>query len=617
MKAYLTAVLFYFSFVAITQGQNLVPNPSFEDHVACPTIGGQIVPPTLPAVSVSNWFKPSCGTSDYFHSCGNPNFSVPNNFFGHQPARTGNAYAGGYMMFGTANICREYVQAQLTTTLTAGHQYYVNFWVNLADWQPAELSALNQVAAYLGPAYVDSPFTAQLSFITPQIINTANYIGDTVNWVKVAGTFVANGTENWIVLGNFSSFAGQSSQVITGSATTNKPYYYIDDVCVTDMTVNTQTHDTSFCGLPTGLLQGRSTMDDFLWNTGDTTLSINITQPGTYWVKSMGDCEAWCDTFFVAGTGDTVKPQLGNDTSLCYGETLVLNAANATFNSYSWNTGATTPSITINASGTYWLTVTTSCGNASDTIVVTIKPEVTAPPSLDTVICTGSGTDIRLPYPYTQVTWYLAPNGPGSQQQPRIDASEPGSYLFYVSQTVQGCESGLATVKVMVIAAPQVRMLPADTALCKGVRIDLGHDITGVRYLWSTGDTTCCIETDTSGTYLLKVFNECGTYETESHVIFSDCNRCLWAGNAFSPNGDGLNDRFEVKGLCPFKKYRINIYNRYGQKVFTSERVSEQWDGTFKGKRCDVSVYYFYIEAEPQQGGVPKIVLKGDVTLTR
>jgi gliding motility-associated-like protein len=615
MKRFLTTLLLYFGCITFSPGQNLVPNPSFEDHIACPTLGGQIQPPTAPAISVSNWSKPSCGSSDYFHSCGAPNFSVPNNFFGHQPARTGSAYAGGYMLFGNANGCREYVQTQLTSTLTAGHQYYVSFWVSLADWQPGELSALNQVAAYLGPAYVDSPATAQLSFINPQIINTANYIGDTANWVKIAGTFVANGTESWIILGNFSSFAGQTSQVITGSVTSNKPYYFIDDVCVTDMTPNTQRHDTTFCGLPTGLLQGRSTMDNFIWNTGDTTLSINITQPGIYWVKSMGECEAWCDTFFVAGTGDTIKPQLGNDTSLCYGQSLVLNASNAAFNSYYWSTGDTASTINVDASGTYWLTVTTNCGNATDTVMVTIKPEVPAPVSLDTIICTGSGTDILLPY--AQVVWYLEPGGPGSPVQPRIDASEPRNYLFYISQVIEGCESELSTVKVAIINPPPIRMLPADTALCKGTKITLGQNIPGAAYQWSTGDTGCCIETDTSGTYRLKVFNECGVYETESAVVISDCSRCIWAGNAFSPNGDGLNDRFEVKGLCPFKKYRINIYNRYGQKIFTSERVDVQWDGTFQGKPCDVSAYYYYIEAEPVQAGAPKIRIKGDVTLTR
>lgn len=580
-------------------------------------MGGQIGPPGTPLLTVTGWFKPSCGTSDYYNGCGSGNFTVPANFLGYQPARTGNAYVGGYMLFPNSSYCREYVEAGLTTTLTAGHEYYVSFWVSLSDWQPGGLSAVNQIAACFAPGPVDSFGWTQLSFLTPQIINTANYIGDTLNWVKVSGTFIANGTESWILLGNFSHFANQTSQVITGSATSNTPYYYIDDVCVFDMAPNTQSHDTTLCGLSNGILQGPANMQEYLWNTGATDSAISISQPGTYWVKSFGECEAWCDTFYVLAIGDTVKPQLGNDTSLCYGQTLELQVSNAAFNSYTWSNGATTPSIQVNASGIYWVTVANNCGSFTDSIRVTVKPEVPAPPSIDTIICTGAGTDIRLPYTQPQLTWYLSPGGAGSAQQPRIDASQPRNYLFYVKQTEAGCESGLATVKVTVIAAPSVSLLPTDTALCKGIKITLGQPATGVSFLWNTGDTSCCIETDTSGIYRLKVANACGAYETESQVTFSDCNRCVWVGNAFSPNGDGLNDYFEVKGLCPLKKYRIRIYNRYGQQLFTTDDVTHLWDGTFNGKVCDVSVYYFYLEAEPVQPGVGKIKIKGDITLIR
>lgn len=617
MKKYLTALLLFAGYIGFVHGQNLVPNPSFENNVACPMLLGMVPLPGNPSATVSNWFIPSCGSSDYFNTCSTIACGIPNNTFGYQHARTGNGYMGGYMLFNFQGGCREYIQALLNSTMIAGHEYYVSFWVCLADWQPNNLSAVNTIGAYLGTGYINNSSAVQIDFVTPQIINPGNYIGDTLNWTRISGTFIANGTENCIVLGNFISFASQTAQIITGSAAANIPYYYFDDICVVDMAPNTHSYDTSFCGLSNGFLEGRSSMQSFLWSTGDTSLSVNITQPGTYWVKSFGECEAWIDTFHVMATGDTIKPDLGNDTSLCFGQTMELDAANSAFLHYNWSTGDTTASIVVTTSGTYSVTAESYCGTFTDSISVTIKPEVPPPPALDTLICTGTGTAIPLPYDQDGLTWHLSPGDTGTLELPVIDASRPGNYHFYVTQTIAGCTGEMAIVTVTVKAAPLPAALPADTALCAGERIILGQPLEDMRYLWSTGDTVCCIAADTSGTYHLKVYNECGAYDTESDITFSDCNRCIWAGNAFSPNADGHNDRFEVKELCPFKKYSLHIYNRYGQVVFHTDNVNDRWEGTFHNQPCDAGVYYYYLEAEPEQAKVPKIKMKGDITLIR
>ncbi len=617
MKKYLTVISFLFFIIKNAQAQNLVPNPSFETYVNCPSSLGSIPQPPTPATTVSNWFRPSCGSSDYFNACSaTAGSSVPNNTFGHQPPRTGNGYVGAYMQFNNPAVCREYLQTLLNSTLIAGHEYYVSFWVSLADWQPGNLSAINQIAAYFNAGYLTSTASI-IDNVTPQIINTANYIGDTLNWTQVSGTFVSNGTENCIVIGNFNPFTSQTAQVISGSTGTNIPYYYFDDICVFDMTPNTHTYDTSLCGLANGALQGRSGMQSFLWNTGDTSQSLTITAQGTYWVKSFGECEAGIDTFHVLATGDTTKPNLGRDTSLCFGQTLLLDATNAAFNHYSWNTGDTTAAVTVSASGVYWVAASNSCGTFTDSISVTVKPPVPPPPSLDTIICTGAGTNIKLPYGQPQLTWHLEPGDAGIPTQPPVNATAPGSYLFYVSQTQDGCTSDLATVKVKVLIRPQPARLPEDTALCSGNIIFLGQPQEGVKYLWNTGDTSCCIQVNSSGSYWLKVSNYCDSFTSESTVTISNCSRCIWAGNAFSPNGDGLNDRFEVKGLCPLKKYQFRVFNRYGQEIFFANDIGKQWDGTFKGMPCDAGTYYYYLEADVVQQEVPRIKMKGDITLIR
>lgn len=113
--------------LTVAQGQNLVPNPSFENLVSCPTSFGEL------SVAVS-WGSPTWGTPDYFHVCnGSGNFvGIPIHYLGTQYARTGNAYAG-FSAIEIGYNYREYIQAQLPNPLQTGIKYYVKFYVSLAD----------------------------------------------------------------------------------------------------------------------------------------------------------------------------------------------------------------------------------------------------------------------------------------------------------------------------------------------------------------------------------------------------------------------------------------------------------------------------------------------------
>ncbi len=85
--------------------------------------------------------------------------------------------------------------------------------------------------------------------------------------------------------------------------------------------------------------------------------------------------------------------------------------------------------------------------------------------------------------------------------------------------------------------------------------------------------------------------------------------------NAFSPNGDGRNDFFQ---LIPaderVKLQEMSIYNRYGQRVFFTKDIAEQWNGYYNGKMADLDVYFYYVEYKI---GERTYTLKGDVTLIR
>ena len=88
----------------------------------------------------------------------------------------------------------------------------------------------------------------------------------------------------------------------------------------------------------------------------------------------------------------------------------------------------------------------------------------------------------------------------------------------------------------------------------------------------------------------------------------------LFVADAFSPNGDGVNDFLFVRGNGVVELDFL-VYNRWGQKVFESHDVNMGWDGTFKGKMLNSEVFVYYVYAVTRQG--VEIEAKGDVSLVR
>ena len=88
----------------------------------------------------------------------------------------------------------------------------------------------------------------------------------------------------------------------------------------------------------------------------------------------------------------------------------------------------------------------------------------------------------------------------------------------------------------------------------------------------------------------------------------------LYAPNAFSPQGNNLNDTFFLKGYL-IKEYKLQIYNRWGEMVFESNDIHKGWDGTFRGEMCEEGIYMYVCVARPQNSF--PILKKGTITLIR
>ncbi len=120
----------------------------------------------------------------------------------------------------------------------------------------------------------------------------------------------------------------------------------------------------------------------------------------------------------------------------------------------------------------------------------------------------------------------------------------------------------------------------------------------------------------TTYTVFVNDRNNCKAQDTVSvRVENTVCDKNnIFIPNAFSPNGDGYNDVFNVRS-APLKSYHLLIYNRYGNKVFESYDATIGWNGSYKNQPAQLEVYGYYFEGECLQG--EKITLKGNVSLIK
>ena len=135
------------------------------------------------------------------------------------------------------------------------------------------------------------------------------------------------------------------------------------------------------------------------------------------------------------------------------------------------------------------------------------------------------------------------------------------------------------------------------------VPVDLDAGAGFLYYLWNTGDTTQIITVHENGWYAVEIESQQGCMGGDSvFVLFSTPPEPIpdiriYLPNAFSPNGDGLNDEFKtVTNSENIESFQMLIYDRWGTLIFESKNISYGWNGTFKGKICPSGVYVYKVE---------------------
>ncbi len=214
-------------------------------------------------------------------------------------------------------------------------------------------------------------------------------------------------------------------------------------------------------------------------------------------------------------------------------------------------------------------------------------------------------------------------NGGPFQQSNTFAGLTPGPKTITIRDF--GCGTITKTVTVPVRPAPSVNA-GSDKTIVQGYDVLLtgGSGSTNpasiawspsTSILYGQGTYNIWVKPPTTTTYTMTVTDANGCIGTDDAVV-TVIPYCIKVMNAFTPNGDGFNDRWLVtNGAACTQQIIAKIYNRYGELVYSNENYNNDWDGTYKGKPVPDGTYYYMIQYKLING--TSIPVRGDVTILR
>lgn len=321
------------------------------------------------------------------------------------------------------------------------------------------------------------------------------------------------------------------------------------------------------------------------------------------------------------------------DTSICKGDMASLHTGISSLRpplSYSWAPPGSlscitcpTPFATPETTTTYTVTVSDAMGcTLKDNVSVTVSGLVAAPKN--EIICNGDGVTLSTGLPSTGFTYTWLPSYALNCTDCPTPYSTPTAtttYLFTATDT-NGCvnSGNIAVIVDTLILTP----VP-DTALCINFPVVLyagAESKAGatVSFMWTPADGLSCSDCvaplampQQTTVYTVTVTDGACIRTDTAKISIDPCDINL--PNTFTPNADGNNDIFRVVGhLGYFREFSFSCYNRWGERVFYTENISDGWDGKHKGIDTEIGTY-FYMVRYTLYG--QKHIMKGDFHLVR
>lgn len=438
---------------------------------------------------------------------------------------------------------------------------------------------------------------------------TTNYsVGQGGNWgpVSSAGTYLITTSPN-IAHSNFSSCNdhtpgnGTNMMVVNGATSPNTNFWCQTITVTPNTTYNFEMWATSavpsnpavlqvrFNGaLPTSNLNLSTSTCNWQqytnsWNSGNAT-SVNICVR-TLLLLDSGNDFAIDDIALYQVCEETASVTLTNVTPnmtqleemVCVGDSIFAGGA------YQY------------IDGIYTDTLISFYG--CDSIVVTdAQFQTPSKPNLgmDTTLCGDTPFMIVSSVSEDSLTWNTGAS------DTTITVNTAGTYILTVSDSL-GCSQS-DTIEVAYDAYPVVD-LGNDTLLCsnESITLDGTQSLTDVNYLWQDGSTASTYTVNNpGGVYTLIATN--GQCEASDEIVvdFENCACYVSMPNLFSPNDDGRNDGIRplTSDGCEFTRYSYQIFNRWGNLVFSSSDFNERWDGRLEGEQLPQDTYIWVLDYE-------------------
>lgn len=360
---------------------------------------------------------------------------------------------------------------------------------------------------------------------------------------------------------------------------------------------------------PDNIISVKWDFDDPASGSANTSTELDpvheFSGEGTYYVKLIRFSNCKPDTLEKEISVKKISIDLGNDTAVCTNTGYLLNAPSGNTFDYLWQDGSTNNTLLASTSGLYWLQVTDPVSGCSirDTIEITFN-EISVNLGSDTTVCENAVLILDAGNQGFDYTWQ-----DGSTNN-SFAVNTPGLYIVTASS---GNCIAKDSVQVNYNKKP-VLNLGEDKQICGGETIILGAHLQNIySYVWEDGSTAATRKINQSGTFVLTASNECGTESDDVIVRPGDC--ILAIPNAFTPDGDGKNDVFAISKTNLLPSFSMQVFNRWGQKIFETRDQSQGWNGTLSGRLCDTGNYAYVIQYRTIDGA--PVVLKGMVLLLR
>ena len=349
----------------------------------------------------------------------------------------------------------------------------------------------------------------------------------------------------------------------------------------------------------------------------NTDSKILVSIPGIYHVEVSNIFGLTSKSSSVKITHDVVtKPEITSiRNAYCLGETANLAVNNSENLNTKWFKNGTEivslanqNSILTKESGNYTVRFENSqgCTKTSSSFSLTFTPlaNFSIFSSKSATICFGESTSLSASISGKSYKWSTG------ETSPTISVSSSGTYSLDI-ENISGC---IQTASIDIIVLDELDIVQNnERTICHiaGEHVLLQAKTGFKNYYWNGIKGLASFEVTKPGNYILEVEDNLGCRATRTYKVVEFCSEVI-VPNTFTPNGDGINDYWNIGGLENDRTAHVTIFNRYGNIIYQSRGSSPTWDGTFNGQVLTNGTYFYTIKTNQSAK-----ILKGSVLILR